>query len=347
MAKPRSKKKSYKIYFIYTLLIVALLVTAFFITKRFAPSEAPVAAVVNGEQITEQNLAEQYNRLPDQYKLLITKEQLLDQLINTKLLLQEAKNKGISVTSTEIDAEIEGIKTTNLLSDEGFNQLLAKENISLADLRQQLQDQLLVNKLLQQEIFSKIEVTEQKVLNFYEQKKEAFGNVSYDDVKEQINESLLNDISKGSVELYINQLRAKASITKGGEKEAVVSLPQKIVNFTETNDAICTEEGKPILRLYTTSKCTPCAAARQRFEAAVQAYTGKIVAYVWELDTGDNLLTSVKEQAITTTELEIFKKYNQKSTVPTVVLGCKYVAIGAASLPTQVEFTNAIEELLK
>ena len=55
---------------------------------------------------------------------------------------------------------------------------------------------------------------------------------------------------------------------------------------------------------------------------------GKIAAYHWDLDTGDNTLTEEIESGIPKGEMEIFKKYNQEATVPTYVFGCKYVRIG-------------------
>ena len=53
-----------------------------------------------------------------------------------------------------------------------------------------------------------------------------------------------------------------------------------------------------------------------------------MVAYHWDLDIGDNILTEKIEKGIPRQEIEIFKKYNLRATVPTYVFGCKYVRIG-------------------
>ena len=49
------------------------------------------AALVNGEKILQSDLDTQYDRLPDQFKDTITKDVLLEQMINEQILIQEAK----------------------------------------------------------------------------------------------------------------------------------------------------------------------------------------------------------------------------------------------------------------
>ena len=109
------------------------------------------------------------------------------------------------------------------------------------------------------------------------------------------------------------------------EIEIIVEEPS-ITSFTLTEDEICLKDEKPIVIFYTVSKCDPCNALKESFNEAIE--DKEVVAYLWELDTGDNLLTEELEKGITKSDLEIFRKYNEKSTVPTIVAGCKYVGIG-------------------
>ena len=81
-------------------------------------------------------------------------------------------------------------------------------------------------------------------------------------------------------------------------------------------------------------------------------YSENIIAYHWNLDTGDNTLTKEKEKGIPKSEIEIFKKYNPEGTVPTYVFGCKYIRIGNFFekennlAQEEKEFTSVIEKLL-
>ena len=71
------------------------------------------------------------------------------------------------------------------------------------------------------------------------------------------------------------------------------------------------------------------------------------------MDTGDNLLTEEMEEGIPKKEIEIFKKYNQRATVPAYVFGCKYVRVGNFYEQNndldaeEEEFRAVIEQLLQ
>ena len=87
----------------------------------------------------------------------------------------------------------------------------------------------------------------------------------------------------------------------------------------------------------------------QTFDDITKEYQDDIIAYNWQLDTGDNTLTAVEETGIPKSEVEIYKKHNSKNTVPTYVFGCKYTRIGNAyeSLEEEeAEFKRVIEKLI-
>ncbi|MFH2028096.1 MAG: SurA N-terminal domain-containing protein [Nanoarchaeota archaeon] len=348
-----SKKKNSSTVAIIIAAIVIIVILYVVIKNTGLISMFGVAAVVNGESITVNELDQKYENLPEQYKVIITKDILLDQLINSKLLIQESKKQGFEVTEEEIQDEIDSIKDESFESDEEFQQFLNENKISIEYLNKQTYDQILINKLLEKEIISKIEVSESKIKSFYGANKELLGNVSYDEVKEQIRESILEDLSTGAIETYVGQLRSKAEIIINGQKEAkegttaetdteekTVEAPKQteekteekadeksdITTFKDTKDSVCMENNKPIIRFYTTSNCEPCDWIKDTFYSAVDKT--KFTIYHWELDTGDNLATKEIETGIPQKEIDIFKKYNDKTTVPTYVFGCKYVRSG-------------------
>jgi len=358
MAKKKTRKNSKKSKvgkYIMSIIVIAIIVAAVYFLMQYIEPTQPVA-IVNGEEITQAELDEKYEKLPEQYKVVITKELLLDQLINTKLLIQEAKLQEIIVTDNETKAEIERIKD-QFESEEDFNTFLEESELTIEQVTDQINEQLLINKLLDQEILSKLKIEERDIKLFYNQNKDAL-NVSYSKIKDRINETLYQEQSSKAINTYIEQLKSKAEIIiPGKELEAeeeiveeeeeteaeeaeeeiveeeeeteaeeieIIEEEPSITSFELTEDEICIEDEKPITILFTVSSCEPCDALKESFEEA----TEDVAAYIWELDIGDNLLTEEVEKGITKSALEVFKKYNKKSTVPTIVAGCKYIGIG-------------------
>jgi len=79
---------------------------------------------------------------------------------------------------------------------------------------------------------------------------------------------------------------------------------------------------------------------------------GKIAAYHWDVDIGNNQFTPAKESSIPSEEVELLKRVNPDLSVPTYVFGCKYWRVGnpyetANDLDAEAaEFKAVIEKLL-
>ncbi|MFA5358985.1 MAG: thioredoxin domain-containing protein [Patescibacteria group bacterium] len=128
-------------------------------------------------------------------------------------------------------------------------------------------------------------------------------------------------------------------------------------SFQEKVDAqICKEDGKPVVYLFSTTGCPHCKWVKPAFDEIADKYVkeGKIVAYHWELDTGDDTLTSTVETATDPNHEAIYTQFNPEGTVPTFVFGCKYYRIGTAHEQDsfgldgeKAEFEALIQELIK
>jgi thiol-disulfide isomerase/thioredoxin len=157
--------------------------------------------------------------------------------------------------------------------------------------------------------------------------------IPLEDVRDQIEQALISGKQSAATETLVKQLRSRADIQVMQETfikedtEGKKETPSDISTFRKTSDPICMEDGKPIIRLYSTTTCPHCEWISDTFESTVEDYQGEIVAHHWELDLGDDTLTSVRETNIPTEEFEIFRKYSTGG-VPTFVFGCRYVRIG-------------------
>ena len=93
---------------------------------------------------------------------------------------------------------------------------------------------------------------------------------------------------------------------------------------------ICTEDGKPIIYLFSTTWCPHCQWIGETFrEFANKAESeGKAKVYQWEIDINDDALTTEVETEVPAEALAIYKEVNPRGSIPTFVFGCKYSRIG-------------------
>ncbi|HET6497689.1 MAG TPA: peptidyl-prolyl cis-trans isomerase [Coriobacteriia bacterium] len=142
-----------------------------------------VAAIVNGEEIALTELDAQVNALMEQSpemfegaegetRIAEFKRQLLQSMIDSLLVRQAAAERGITVPDAEIDAQIEDLKG-GFPSEEEFNTALANANMTVDDLRQQLRDQLVTQRLMEQ-LVGDAEVTDEDIAAYYEENKAEF-----------------------------------------------------------------------------------------------------------------------------------------------------------------------------
>ena len=107
---------------------------------------------------------------------------------------------------------------------------------------------------------------------------------------------------------------------------------KQVPQFSNSGNDVCTIEGKPVVRLYSTTWCPHCNWVKETFDSVAKEYetAGKIVAYHWEIDTGDNTLTSEVENEVPASELTIFQTFNPRGSIPLFVVGCRYYRLGNA-----------------
>lgn len=97
------------------------------------------------------------------------RRQALEMLIDRKLAKEEAKRLGITVSDKEINQQLEDIKRRNgLADDEALAKALAKEGLTLDQLRQQIAEQIQQDRLMYATVRNKVKVPEAEIKRFYE-----------------------------------------------------------------------------------------------------------------------------------------------------------------------------------
>ncbi|MEK6884876.1 MAG: peptidylprolyl isomerase, partial [Nanoarchaeota archaeon] len=125
------------------------------------------AAIVNGEVISVKDLDEAYNTLPEQYKTTTTKELLLNQLIQVKVLFKVAEKEGLTATVEEANQMFQIAVLSSGVSEEKFLESLTQKGITKEELIDQYSKTLSVQRVIDTELLDKIEVSDEEIKEFY------------------------------------------------------------------------------------------------------------------------------------------------------------------------------------
>ncbi len=157
----RKRKRSWIITFLLGIIIVVFV--AFYGGTQFQDSGVLHVGTVNGEIITQREFAQRYQRevnryrdlfkgslTPDMLKSLNLEAMLIDDLVNKKLALQEARKLGITITDDELALAI--AKAPEFQISGSFNkgrylQLLGANKISPAEFEDEQREQLMLQRL--------------------------------------------------------------------------------------------------------------------------------------------------------------------------------------------------------
>lgn len=97
----------------------------------------------------------------------LVRNQVLNALIDKKLVAQEAARQGLSVSEEEVDNAVTQVLSGNGISREEFLRQLQHSGINEQIYRSNLKSQLLQNKLVMRDVHSKILITDEMVLDYY------------------------------------------------------------------------------------------------------------------------------------------------------------------------------------
>lgn len=145
-------------------------------------TEAPgpnVWATVDGNQILRSDVEKYYrSRMnpsgppPSHEEALSLKLNILDQLINNQILLERAQK--LNLTASDAEVEDRFTESKSPYTEEEFQKNLQQSGITVDDLKSELRREISIQKLINREIVSKIDVTDQDVTNFYNQNQAQF-----------------------------------------------------------------------------------------------------------------------------------------------------------------------------
>jgi peptidyl-prolyl cis-trans isomerase SurA len=147
-----------------------------------------VIAVVNDEALTQYDVSEQKRVVLNQMKAQnvtppatdVLEKQLLERLITERVLLQTAKDTGIRVDDTQVERTVARIAQENKLSADEFRKAVEREGISFAKYREDLRNEIIIQRLREREVEARVNVSDAEVDHFLAtQDVQSGGDVEY------------------------------------------------------------------------------------------------------------------------------------------------------------------------
>ena len=161
-----------------------ILAIFFFFFSSCLWAQDKVVAIVNNEVITQKDLNDFLNFIRLQYsaqykgkaleeKVGAMKQDLLQRLIEDRIILAQAKNEKMIINPDRVKVKIDEIKKRYPLESE-FERDLAKQGLVQADLENKIREQMFMYNIVELKVRNKIVVWPDEITNFYNQNKRDF-----------------------------------------------------------------------------------------------------------------------------------------------------------------------------
>jgi peptidyl-prolyl cis-trans isomerase SurA len=138
------------------------------------------AAVVDGYQISLDDLERYYKSQvgeqggpPSEDQMRMMRLSLLNEIIDRQILLQKAESLGLMANDEEVDQRFQQYRAP-YETEEEFLQSLEQQSLTREDLRTEIRRTLTIEKLLNREISSRVEVSDAEMRQYYEENKASF-----------------------------------------------------------------------------------------------------------------------------------------------------------------------------
>lgn len=190
-------KKNYLLYILF-LLLIAL---GFILYKN---KDLYLSGTYNGKPVFAWELN---SRLKQRFG-----SQVLDELINERIVLEEAAKKNIAVTQDEINKKVSEIEKS-LGNKTSFDEALKQQGLTLEEFRNQIKLRLIVDKI----VGSDVKVTDKEVEDYITKNEEMLKTLVGTDsakVKTYTVDALKQQKISGLFEKWFTDLKNKTKIVK-------------------------------------------------------------------------------------------------------------------------------------
>ena len=155
-------------------LVLSILLLSSFTLHAAVKELDYIVAIVNEDIIakseldsqTQEMLAQLTQKRTNLPPMRILQEQILERMIAKRLQLQAAERLGLNVDDATVTKAISNIAQTNKITLLQLRETLEADGISFPLFREQLREDILINRLKQKEVINRIVITEQDIKSF-------------------------------------------------------------------------------------------------------------------------------------------------------------------------------------
>ena len=205
MSKTENKETNKKISFSEwfkenkSLAIGLIIVMVSFLIGYFAKNSL-IAATVNKGVIWRTSVIKQLE--------MYQGSNVLNSMIEQKLIEQEAKKQGIKVSKEEINKKINELETSMKAQGTDLDTLLKESGMTRKDLQKNYEASIMAEKLLE----GKVEITDEEVQKYVDDNPEYFEGADMEQAKSLVKEQLKQQKLSSQYSSFINELKSKAKI---------------------------------------------------------------------------------------------------------------------------------------
>ena len=196
----------------------------------FAQTGDYIVAVVNQELVTASEVQQRLARVRDEAArnkqalppLAALRKQVLDTLVDERVLVTNARETGSRVDEPEIDRAVLNVATQNQMTMPQLRERLRQEGIPFAKFRDNIRDQIMVERVREREVVSRIRITDAEIDELIEKRRSASGTSAQVNVAQ-----ILVTVPEGAADGVIAERRGRAEAAlnrvRAGEDFAVVA----------------------------------------------------------------------------------------------------------------------------
>jgi peptidyl-prolyl cis-trans isomerase SurA len=172
-----------------------------------------IVAVVNQELVTASELQQRLARVRDDAARNRTtlppaaslRKQVLDALIDERVLVTNARESGARVDEPELDRAVANVATQNQLTLPQLRERLRQEGIVYAKFRDSIRDQMLVERVREREVVSRIKISDSDIDDLIDKRRKAAGAGAQINVAQ-----ILVTVPEGASEAVAGERRERA-----------------------------------------------------------------------------------------------------------------------------------------
>ena len=176
-------------YFAWLRPLTALVTLALSLAATHAHAQTAdyIVAVVNQELVTAGELQQRIARAREEAARNRTplppagtlRQQALDQLIDERVLITNARDSGARVDESEIDRTVGNVAIQNQLTMAQLRDRLRKEGVDYAKFRENVKDQLMVERVREREVASRIKISDAEIDALLDQRRTSGASLQF------------------------------------------------------------------------------------------------------------------------------------------------------------------------